>query len=184
MEFFHSLLSGGILSPKEYGMGRQDTKFYHRANLIDARGTLTAMDNLTGGETDRVQILRATELARKNACAGVFRGDEVNVVRPNHDDHGGAILALDRVGKLSQFGMDHAPGNGPMNKVCLTDKVRHEGCGRHVVHHFRGIELLQAALVEDGDAIRHGKCFVMVVCHEYGRGFLGAYVQPCQDPNC
>jgi len=59
------------------------------------------MDDLTGGETDRVEILRAMELARDDARAGAFLGDEVNVVRSNHDDQGGAVLALDRVGKLS-----------------------------------------------------------------------------------
>ena len=150
-------------------MGSQDTEFHRSAFLIDARGPLTAMDDLTGGETDRVQILRAMELAREDARAGAFRGDEVNVVWPNHDDHSSAVLALDRVGKLSQFGMDHALGDGSRNEVRLTDKVGHEGCGRHVVHHFRRIELLQAAMIEDGDPIGHGKRFVMVMCHEHGR---------------
>jgi len=64
---FRSLLAGGFLSPKEHGMGSQDTEFHRSACLIDARGTLTAMDDLTGGEADRVQILRATELAREDA---------------------------------------------------------------------------------------------------------------------
>ena len=44
-------------------MGRHDTKFHRSPGLIDAGGALTAMDDLAGWETDRVQILRATELA-------------------------------------------------------------------------------------------------------------------------
>ncbi len=155
-------------------MGSQDTQFHRRACLIDARGALTAMDDLTGGEADGVQILRATELARENTGAGAFRGDEVNVVRPNHNDHGGAVLALDRVGKLSQFGVDHALGDGSGNEVRLTDKVGYKGRGRHVVHHFRRIELLQAALVENGDSVGHGKGFVMIVRDKYGRRFCPA----------
>ena len=138
-------------------MGSQDTEFHRRAHLIDARRALTAMDNLTGGEADRVQILGAMELTREDACAGSFRGDEVNVVRPNHDDHGGAVFALDRVGELSQFGMDHALRHGSRNEIRLTDKVGYEGRGRHVIHHFRRIELLQAALVEYGNSVGMAK---------------------------
>ena len=63
----HGRLSGVLLSPKEYRMGGHDTKFYRRAGLIDARGALTAMDNLTGWETDRIQIFRTTKLAREDA---------------------------------------------------------------------------------------------------------------------
>ena len=55
-------LARGFLSPKEHRMGGHDTKFHRRACLIDACGALTAMDKLTGGEADRVQILRAVEL--------------------------------------------------------------------------------------------------------------------------
>jgi hypothetical protein len=44
-------------------MGGHDTKFHRGAYLIDARGPFTAVDNLTGGETDGVQILRTMELA-------------------------------------------------------------------------------------------------------------------------
>ena len=94
-------------------MGRQDTKFHRRAYLIDARGALTAMDDLTGGETDRVEILRAMELAREDTRTGAFRWDKMNIVRPNHDNHGGAVLAVDRVGELSQFGVNHAVGKVP-----------------------------------------------------------------------
>ena len=148
-------------------MGRHDTKFHSSARLIDTRGTLTTMNDLTRGETDGIQILRAMELAREDARAGALRGDEMNVVGPNHDDHIGAVLALDRVGKLSQFGVNHAVGHGSRNEVRLTDKVGDEGRGRHVVHHFRRIALFQAALVEDGDSIGHGKGFVMIVRHEH-----------------
>ena len=150
-------------------MGRHDAKFYRRAHLIDTRGALTTVNDLTRGETDGVQILRSVELTREHARAGAFRGDEVNVVWPNHDDHIGAVRAFNCVGELSQFGVDHALGDGSRNEVCLTDKVGHEGRRRHVVHHFRRIELFQAALVEDGDSIGHGKRFVMIVCHEHGR---------------
>src|SRR5262245_52141795 len=80
-------LSGTILSTKEHGMGCQDTNLYCRAGLIDARGTLATMDDLAGGETNCVQILRAAELAREDSCLGPFRRDEVNIVRPNHDDY-------------------------------------------------------------------------------------------------
>jgi hypothetical protein len=52
--FFRSLLNRGFLSPKEHGMGSQDTEFHRSAFLINARGALTAMDDLTGRETDRV----------------------------------------------------------------------------------------------------------------------------------
>src|SRR5512141_2003894 len=94
-------LSSGFHLPKEHGMSRQDSKFHRRAGLIDARGALTAVDNLTGGEADRIQILRAMELARENTGTGAFRWDKVNVVRSDHDDHGSAVLAVDCVGKLS-----------------------------------------------------------------------------------
>ena len=98
----------------------------------------------------------------------------MNVVRSNHDDQGGAVLALDRVGKLSQFGVDHTLGHGSGNEVRLTDKVGHEGCGRHVVHHLRRIELFQAAMVEDRDPIGHGKGLVMIVRDEHGRRLCSA----------
>ena len=108
-------------------MGSQNTEFHRSAFLIDARGPLTAMDDLTGGRLTVYRFSEPWNWREKNARAGAFRGDEVNVVWPNHDDHGGAILALDRVGKLSQFGVDHALGDGSRNEVRLTDKVGHEG---------------------------------------------------------
>lgn len=54
-EIFQALGRRGRL-PEEHCMGRQDTDFYRRAFLIDARRALTAMDDLTGGQTDRVKI--------------------------------------------------------------------------------------------------------------------------------
>ena len=109
------------------------------------------------------------ELARDDERAGAFRGDEVNVVRPNHDDHIGVVSAFDGVGKFSQLGVDHAVGHGSWYEISLTDKVSDEGRGRHVVHHFQCIQLLQAALMKDSDSIGHGKRFVMIVCDEHGR---------------
>ena len=38
-------------------MSRQDTKFHGRAHVVDARGTLAAMHDLTRGETDGIEIL-------------------------------------------------------------------------------------------------------------------------------
>jgi hypothetical protein len=47
-------------------MGGRDSQFDRGAFLVDAGRTLAAMDNLTGGKADRVQILRAMELARED----------------------------------------------------------------------------------------------------------------------
>ena len=110
------------------------------------------------------------ELAGDDARVGAFRGDEVNVVRPNHHDQVCAVCAVDGVGELSQFCVDHALGHGSRYEVRLTDKVGDKGRGRHVVHHLRRIALLQTALVEDGDSIGHGKGFVMIVGNKHGRG--------------
>src|SRR5437660_12252011 len=104
--------SGGILSSKEHGMGSQHTEFHRSACTIDARGTLTAMDDLTGGETDRVEILRAMELTRDDARAGAFLGDQVNVVLSKHDDQDCSVLVVDRYVKLSQFGVGPALPHG------------------------------------------------------------------------
>lgn len=50
-------LTSRFRSLKEHGMGSQNTEFHRGAFLIDARGALTAMDDLTGWEADRIQIL-------------------------------------------------------------------------------------------------------------------------------
>jgi hypothetical protein len=144
------------------------------AFLIHAGGTLAAMDDLSGGKTHRVQVFRSSELTRNHVRGGRFCRHEVNVVRSDHHDDRSTFVTLERIGKVAQFRVHHPVRDGAGDKVGLTHKIGYEWSFRHVINALRCVELFEAALVEHGDAISHGKGFVVVVRDEDRCGFRAA----------
>src|SRR5262249_36498488 len=105
-------LSGGMVwLLEEHRMCSQHAEVDRRTFLVDARGPLTAMNDLPGREADGVEILGTTELAGEDSRRRALRGDEVNIIRANHDDDGRAVLAVERIREFAEFRVDHAVGD-------------------------------------------------------------------------
>ena len=156
---------------EEHCMRGQDAEFYRSAFLVDTRRALAAMNDLARRKTDRVQILGSSELTREHVGSGVFGRNQMDVVRSDHPNNGRAVLAFERIRKFSQFRVHHAMRYRAWNEVSLADEVGDEWRGRHVVDCLRRIELLQTPFIEHGDPVGHGKRFVMIMGHQYGRRF-------------
>src|SRR5262245_3494543 len=132
---------------EEHRMCSQHTEFDRCTFLVDACGPLTAMNDLPGREADRVEILGTAELAGEDSRGRALRGDEVNIIRANHDDDGRAILAVERIREYTEFSVDHAVGDLTRDKVRLSYKVCNKGSRRQVVYHLGRVKLLDGALI-------------------------------------
>src|SRR6185437_12842981 len=154
-----------LFGGKEHRMGGGNTQFDGRPFLVDGGGAFTAVDDLSGGRADCVQILRASELASHNARLGRLVGRQMNVIRADHDDDGASLGTVQRIRELTQLSMHHALSNLSGDKVGLTHKIGHEPGGWKVINHFRGIHLLEHSLIQDGDTVCYGEGFVMIMGH-------------------
>src|SRR5215831_8519689 len=132
---------------EEHRMCSQHAEFDRRTFLVDARGPLTAMNDLPGREADGVEILGTTELAGEDSRRRALRGDEVNIIRANHDDDGRAVLAVERIREFPEFRVDHAVGDLSRNKVRLPYKVCNKGSRRQVVNRLGRVKLLDGPLI-------------------------------------
>src|SRR5215831_1455662 len=132
---------------EEHRMCSQHTEFDRRTFLVKACGPLTAMNDLPGREADRVKILGTPELAGEDSRGRALRRDEVNIIRPNHDDDGCAVLTVERIGEFTEFRVDHAVGDLTRNKVRLPYKVSNKGSRRQVVNRLGRIKLLDGPLI-------------------------------------
>lgn len=128
-------------------MCSQDAEFDRRTFLVNARGPLTAVNDLPGREADRVEILGTTELAGEDSRGRALRGDEVNIIRANHDDDGPALLTVERIREFTEFRVDHSVRDLTRNKVRLPYKVCNKGSCGQVVNRFGGVKLLDGPLI-------------------------------------
>ena len=151
-------------------MGCYHSKRNRRANLINTQRRFAAVDDLSGGELNRVHIFGAFELPCQNMGICAFGRDDMNVVGANHHDHAGSSREMLRVGEFPDLGGHQIIGHDPGDKICLSDEVGYKGSRGDVVNRFRGIELLQSPPVQDCDTVGHGKRFVVVMSDKDGRG--------------
>src|SRR6478609_2265245 len=156
----HASEARRLFGGKEHCMGDGNTQFDGRPFLVDTGGAFAAVDDLSGGEADCVQILRPSKRTSHNARLGRLVGRQMDVIRADHDDEGAPFGAIQRIGELTQFGMDRALANLSGDEVGLTHKLRHEARGWKMINDLRGIHLLEYPLIQDSDTVRHGEGFV------------------------
>src|SRR5215831_7900472 len=132
---------------EKHRMCSQHAEFDRRTFLVNARGSLTAMYDLPGREADRVEILGTTELAGEDSRGRALRGDEVNIIRANHNDDGRAVLTVERIREFTEFRVDHAVRDLTRNKVRLPYKVCNKWSRRQVENRFGGVKLLNGPLI-------------------------------------